>query len=65
MPCSGSLAAIVDQPLPEEVRMARYVDGYVLPVPRKNVEAYRRVALEYRECVKLWERVREQVTARR
>ena len=41
----------------------RYVDGYVLPVPRKNVEAYRRIArkagkiwrehgaLEYRECV--------------
>ena len=43
--------------------MARYVDGYVLPVPKKNVEAYRRMAqkagkvwrdhgaLEYRECV--------------
>lgn len=42
--------------------MARYVDGYVLPVPRKNLEAYRRMAqtagkvwrdhgaLEYREC---------------
>jgi uncharacterized protein YbaA (DUF1428 family) len=41
----------------------RYVDGYVLPVPKKNVEAYRRIArkagkvwrdhgaLEYRECV--------------
>ena len=40
----------------------RYVDGYVLPVPRKNLEAYRRIArtagkvwkdhgaLEYREC---------------
>jgi uncharacterized protein YbaA (DUF1428 family) len=40
----------------------RYVDGYVLPVPRKNLEAYRRMArtagkvwkdhgaLEYREC---------------
>ena len=39
-----------------------YVDGYVLPVPRKNLSAYRRVArlagriwrdhgaLEYREC---------------
>jgi uncharacterized protein YbaA (DUF1428 family) len=45
------------------VHMARYVDGYVLPVPRKNVAAYRRMAakagkvwrdhgaLEYRECV--------------
>ena len=44
--------------------MARYyVDGFVLPVPKKNVEAYRRMArkagkiwleygaLEYRECV--------------
>ena len=41
----------------------RYVDGYVLPVPKKNVAAYRRMAqkagkvwrehgaLEYRECV--------------
>jgi uncharacterized protein YbaA (DUF1428 family) len=43
--------------------MARYVDGYVLPVPRKHLDAYRRLArtagriwrehgaLEYRECV--------------
>ena len=43
--------------------MARYVDGFVLPLPRKNVETYRRIAqkagrvwrdhgaLEYRECV--------------
>lgn len=41
----------------------RYVDGFVLPVPRKNLAAYRRMArkagkvwmdlgaLEYRECV--------------
>jgi uncharacterized protein YbaA (DUF1428 family) len=40
----------------------RYVDGYVLPVPKKNVQAYRRMAqkagkvwrehgaLEFREC---------------
>jgi uncharacterized protein YbaA (DUF1428 family) len=40
----------------------RYVDGYVLPVPRKNLPAYRNIArkagkiwrehgaLEYREC---------------
>ncbi|OGQ00925.1 MAG: RNA signal recognition particle [Deltaproteobacteria bacterium RBG_19FT_COMBO_60_16] len=40
----------------------RYVDGYVLPVPRKNLQAYGRIArkagkiwrehgaLEYREC---------------
>ncbi len=43
--------------------MARYVDGFVLPVPKRNLEAYRRMArlgariwrdhgaLEYRECV--------------
>lgn len=43
--------------------MAHYVDGYVLPVPKKNMVAYRRMAqkagkiwreygaLEYRECV--------------
>ena len=41
----------------------QYVDGYVLPVPKKNVQLYRRIAakagkvwrehgaLEYRECV--------------
>jgi uncharacterized protein YbaA (DUF1428 family) len=41
----------------------RYVDGYVLPLPKKNVKAYRRMAqaagkiwrehgaLEFRECV--------------
>ena len=40
-----------------------YVDGFVLPIPKKNVERYRRIArkagkvwrehgaLEYRECV--------------
>ena len=42
--------------------MAHYVDGFVVPVPRKNLAAYRRMsqkagkifrehgALEYREC---------------
>lgn len=41
----------------------KYVDGYILPVPTKNLQAYRRMAqkagkiwrehgaLEYRECV--------------
>ena len=41
----------------------KYVDGYVLPVPKKNLQAYRRMAqkagkvwrehgaLEYRECM--------------
>jgi uncharacterized protein YbaA (DUF1428 family) len=43
--------------------MARYVDGFVLPVPKRSVQAYRRIAqkagriwrehgaLQYRECV--------------
>jgi len=43
--------------------MPRYVDGFVLPVPKKNIQVYRRIsakagriwrdhgALEYRECV--------------
>jgi len=43
--------------------MERYVDGFVLPIPKKNVNAYRRIAkvagkvwrqhgaLDYKECV--------------
>ena len=31
--------------------MARYVDGFVLPVPRKNLEAYRRMS---RKASKVW-----------
>jgi uncharacterized protein YbaA (DUF1428 family) len=43
--------------------MPRYVDGFVLPIPKKNLAAYRRMAskgsrvwlehgaLEYKECV--------------
>ena len=43
--------------------MAKYVDGFVLPVPKRNVDAYKRMArkagkiwrehgaLEYRECL--------------
>lgn len=43
--------------------MSRYVDGYVLPVPKKNLGAYRKMAqmaakiwkkygaLDYKECV--------------
>ena len=43
--------------------MAHYVDGFVVPVPKKSVDAYRRMArkagkvwrehgaLEYRECI--------------
>jgi uncharacterized protein YbaA (DUF1428 family) len=49
-------------PNERETRMV-YVDGFVLPVPERNVDAYRRIArkagkvwrehgaLEYRECV--------------
>jgi uncharacterized protein YbaA (DUF1428 family) len=47
----------------KEPPMARYVDGFIVPVPKKNVDAYRRMAtaagkiwrehgaLEFRECV--------------
>jgi uncharacterized protein YbaA (DUF1428 family) len=31
--------------------MARYVDGYVLPIPRRNVDAYRGMA---RKAGKVW-----------
>ena len=31
--------------------MARYVDGFVVPVPKKNVEAYRKLA---RKAGKIW-----------
>jgi uncharacterized protein YbaA (DUF1428 family) len=31
--------------------MPNYVDGYVLPVPRKNLQAYRRIA---RLAAKIW-----------
>src|SRR5262245_32032054 len=32
-------------------RMPRYVDGFVIPVPKKNLDAYRRIA---EECAKIW-----------
>jgi uncharacterized protein YbaA (DUF1428 family) len=47
----------------EREETMRYVDGYVIPVPRKNLRSYARIAqkagkiwrehgaLEYRECV--------------
>jgi uncharacterized protein YbaA (DUF1428 family) len=31
--------------------MPRYVDGFVIPVPKKNLEVYRRIA---EECAKIW-----------
>jgi uncharacterized protein YbaA (DUF1428 family) len=51
-----------EAPTTREVRV-RYVDGYVLPVPKKNLKAYLRMArmgknawlkhgaLDYKECV--------------
>jgi uncharacterized protein YbaA (DUF1428 family) len=47
----------------KEADMPLYVDGFVLPLPKKNVEAYRQIArkagkvwleygaLDYRECI--------------
>jgi uncharacterized protein YbaA (DUF1428 family) len=47
----------------QDAIMAKYVDGFVIPIPRKGLAAYRRLstaagkvwrehgALEYRECV--------------
>src|SRR5262245_36877766 len=29
----------------------RYVDGYVVPVPKKNLDAYRRMA---QKCARIW-----------
>ena len=31
--------------------MAQYVDGFVVPVPRRNIEAYRKLS---RKCAKIW-----------
>ena len=31
--------------------MARYVDGFVIPVPKKNLEDYKRIA---ETCAKIW-----------
>ena len=31
--------------------MAKYVDGFVLPIPKKNLDTYRRIA---RKCGKVW-----------
>jgi uncharacterized protein YbaA (DUF1428 family) len=31
--------------------MPRYVDGFVIPVPKKNLEDYRRIA---ELCAKVW-----------
>ena len=31
--------------------MPRYVDGFIIPVPKKNLDAYRRLA---EECAKIW-----------
>lgn len=31
--------------------MAQYVDGFLLPIPKKNLDTYRRIA---RKCGKVW-----------
>jgi uncharacterized protein YbaA (DUF1428 family) len=31
--------------------MPQYVDGFVIPLPKKNLDAYRRIATE---CAKIW-----------
>jgi uncharacterized protein YbaA (DUF1428 family) len=40
-----------DEPQPRRIAMARYVDGFVLPVPKRNLDAYRRLA---RKSGKIW-----------
>jgi uncharacterized protein YbaA (DUF1428 family) len=35
----------------KEIKMAHYVDGFVVPVPKKNLVAYRRMA---NKCGKIW-----------
>jgi uncharacterized protein YbaA (DUF1428 family) len=59
--CDGQTPIMIECAF-KEVRV-RYVDGFVLPVPKKNIQAYRRIAqkagriwrehgaLEYRESV--------------
>ena len=38
-----------------------YLDGFIVPVPKKNLAAYRRMA---RTCSKIWrERIRRRSTA--
>src|SRR5688572_30438192 len=49
--------------LNQKIAMAQYVDGFVLPVPKRNIAAYRKMAtkaakiwmdhgaLDYKECV--------------
>jgi uncharacterized protein YbaA (DUF1428 family) len=37
--------------LANETEMAQYVDGFVLPIPKRNLDTYRRIA---RKCGKVW-----------
>jgi uncharacterized protein YbaA (DUF1428 family) len=60
-PHAGSVHLVTDNAGRE--RVARYVDGFVIPVPKRNVQMYRRMAqkagkvwiehgaLEFRECI--------------
>jgi uncharacterized protein YbaA (DUF1428 family) len=62
-PHQGLHAGLGWRPLNKETRMTRYVDGFVLAVPKARLDDYRKLAedagkvwmeygaLEYRECV--------------
>jgi uncharacterized protein YbaA (DUF1428 family) len=57
------MAAVVNPATQRRIRMAQYVDGFVVPVPKRSIDAYRRIArkagkiwlehgaLGYRECI--------------
>ena len=59
----GRLSSEMHPEREREERMAKYVDGYVVPVPKDKIDAYRRLAeeagkawrehgeLEYVECI--------------
>lgn len=42
-----------NQPKPEDINMPRYVDGFVIPIPKKNLAAYRRIAAK---AGKVWKK---------
>jgi len=61
--CGGDSDAARYHFEPRRSLMSRYIDGYILPLPKKNIEAYRKQAstagkvwkehgaLEYIECI--------------
>jgi uncharacterized protein YbaA (DUF1428 family) len=51
-PCAGAGAPKLDRfDNSKEAQMAHYVDGYVLPVPKKKIGDYRRIA---QKAGKIW-----------